>query len=93
MNQKSELIKTLREVKKYLLVSEDSAWSSKTPEEVIYIFDESIVLLEEDKNINKSELELLFAPTGNIQEIALDNNWGNEYLDLSLEFDRNIKNI
>lgn len=34
------------------------------------------------------ELGVLFAPTGDLQEVSMDNGWGEEFLRLSAHFDR-----
>ena len=88
-----ELKKTLIEVKKYLKESEESIWAHDTPIEIISFFDTTIKLIDENKPIDIDELELLFAPTSSIQDISLDNGWGNRYLELSTAFDTNIGNI
>jgi hypothetical protein len=38
-------------------------------------------------------LRLLFAPTGSLQEFAMSNGWGREYLDLADTFDALLKRI
>ena len=37
------------------------------------------------------ELKLCFAPTGKFQELSIDNDWGNEYIEMSKIFDNFIK--
>lgn len=41
------------------------------------------------KNLKK--LQVLFAPTGPIQEISLDNGWGERFVELAGKFDKLIQ--
>jgi hypothetical protein len=34
------------------------------------------------------DLSILFAPTGSIQEVSLSSGWGDEFIYLSMDFDR-----
>ena len=38
-------------------------------------------------------LEILFAPTGMLQEVSTDSGWGDEFLDVASDFDRAAKNL
>ena len=64
--------------------SEESAYALKKPEAIVFILNETLDKLNED-NIEQvlSEISILFAPTGDIQEISIENGWGKEFLELS----------
>jgi hypothetical protein len=47
----------------------------------------AIHALESGERVDRSDLGLLFAPTGSIQETSLDNGWGEEFLALSEAID------
>jgi hypothetical protein len=57
---------------------------------IVDILSRGIELLEESIEPNSDELELLYAPTGALQETSMENGWVNEYLVLSEAFDRLI---
>jgi hypothetical protein len=88
-----KLISILEKIKEYLLVSDDSDWSSKTPNEIIIELDESIQNLREKGVCETMLLKVLFAPTGDIQETALISEWHAKYIKLSSEFDKIITKI
>jgi hypothetical protein len=46
---------------------------------------------EQTGELDKTRLRLLFAPTGSLQEIAIDNGWGAEFLLLAAEMDKIIQ--
>jgi hypothetical protein len=50
----------------------------------------AIEAIEKGKRFNKRNLKMLFAPTGPIQEIAIDEGWGDRYLELAALFDQEI---
>jgi hypothetical protein len=43
--------------------------------------------------LDKIQLNLLFAPTGSIQEISIDNGWGAEFIKLAAEVDKIKRNF
>lgn len=43
---------------------------------------------EQTGRLDTAQLRLLFAPTGPIQDIAIDNGWGAEFLLLAAEVDK-----
>jgi hypothetical protein len=44
-------------------------------------------LLEENHKTGLEFFQLLFLPTGTLQEISIQNGWSEEYLKLATEFD------
>lgn len=49
-------------------------------------------LVQEDLSVLPA-LHLLFAPTGSLQEFAMSNGWGREYLELAAAFDEIVKRL
>jgi hypothetical protein len=49
--------------------------------------DSHIAAIERDDLSRLSDLALLFAPTGSIQEVAESSGWGTEFLALAARFD------
>lgn len=84
----SEIIKILEVIKSKITDETNLLWTSyNSAEELIGEINKIDNLL---KDKNKKGLELLkylFAPTGTVQEMAMQNNWSQEYLNLSLKFD------
>lgn len=87
-----ELINILREARGFLQRGEgDYSWSSWE--------DESAALAELDEIIRNlligqapptSTLQVLFAPTGPMQEVSLSSGWGNEFVELADRLDQAI---
>lgn len=51
------------------------------------VLDRGILAVELGNELNRDELKLLFAPTGDLQETSIANGWAEEYLSLSAKFD------
>ena len=68
----------------------DPAYSAATVQEIVATLDQGIASIRGGTELNRQELRLLFAPTGALQETAMDNNWCGEYLLLSAQFDELI---
>jgi hypothetical protein len=92
-SSQNDLINILRETVFHLNKSKDSMFSNDTVEEIKKIISENIENIESNNNIDKNKLQILFAPTGSIQDIAIDNGWGAEYLIISENVDKIISNL
>lgn len=84
------LKKILIEVIDYLNQSQNSDWSPLTPKELVKNLEVQIGKLERNEKVDKNLLRIEFAPTSTIQEISMANGWSDEYLNLSLQFDKEI---
>jgi hypothetical protein len=62
-------------------------YASSSVSEVLADLDRGILALESDSKPDCRKLTLLFAPTGNLQEMSMANEWAQEYLALSARFD------
>ena len=49
--------------------------------------DLQIAIVEKGRLPRKLDLEILFGPTGPIQEVSLSSGWGQEFLDIAGRFD------
>lgn len=67
--------------------SEDSDWSSLTAGEIAEILNKELVKIKNNQKFDKVGIAVLFAPTGNIQEIAMQNDWNKEYFKVSTIID------
>jgi hemoglobin len=84
-----DLLQVLQEARSLLArPGNDFAWSSwSDPEAALRQIDELIAVIEEGQLPDRSELALLFAPTGPLQEVSLNSGWGCEFLDVARRFD------
>ena len=85
-----KLISALEETISYLRTSKPSAWSQMPVEEIIRRLEAEITKGRNAKLMDVNLLERLFAPTGAIQEISIDNGWGTRFLRLSEVIDEFI---
>lgn len=77
------LIAALEEVISYLRRSDSSHWSNMPVEEIIRKLEAEVNKVKAAKPIDVIMLDRLFAPTGVIQEISIDNGWGTKFLRIS----------
>jgi len=87
-----ELIDTLTRVRTLLSRSRESAYAESKPSDMVAIINTSIQTLSENDSYARDDLILLFAPTGAIQDTAIDNGWGDEFIALSEQFDNLAEN-
>ena len=92
-NINKELLKLLRKILTFLKESNDSDWTSESVKEVFLIIKTEIKKIETGKSINKQKLIREFAPTSSLQKISIENDWADEYLKFSGEFDGLINSI
>ncbi len=77
---KQDLLIALERTNELLDQSENSDWSSLSAGEIKTILEREIYKIKENQGFDKLELAVLYAPTSNIQETAMWNNWHEEYL-------------
>ena len=88
------LLEVLTETRRLLASSAESDWAALTPEEVIDLLDGQITSLRTSRRVrDAAELSSLFAPTAEIQEIAMANEWNERYLELSSRFDEAMEQV
>jgi len=68
--------------------SQDSLYAHLSVDEVITALQTIQTKLEQTGILDKAQLNLLFGPTGSIQEISIDNGWGDEFIKLATEVDK-----
>lgn len=73
----------LQEVMSFLRQSKFSDSSSMPIDEIIRRLEAEIKKARELKPVDVDLLDRLFAPTGVIQEISIDNGWGTKFLRIS----------
>jgi hypothetical protein len=84
------LIDVLIRTRELLLLPEnDFAWSRwDDADSAVRDIDQFIGFLRDGKLPPRMDLSILFAPTGTIQEVSLSSGWGDEFIYLSMRFDR-----
>ncbi len=88
-----KLIAVLREAREYLSRPDnDFAWSSWEDEAAaLREVDGFIARIEAGDMPERSALELMFLPTGPIQEISVSSGWGQEFLRVADRFDAAVE--
>ncbi len=77
------LVRTLELVR----VSEESIWTNTSKSRIETVLSDAIMALGKGDTIDSRDLQFLFLPTGAIQETAVDNGWGGEFLALAESVD------
>ena len=92
MKHLQKLITVLKEARACLaLENNDFSWSSwRDQDHAIAEIDSIIAALE---NSSIPEIGFLFAPTGPIQEVSLSSGWGNEFLELAAQFEKEYESV
>jgi len=87
---KENLANILREASAWLRRPDNDFawWSWSDAEEAITELSKHIALLDAGRLPPKTDLTVLFAPTGPIQEVSISSGWGEEFLELAARFDR-----
>ena len=83
MGNAEDKLDALRRCKTLLQCSEESAWAGIALPELIDDVDNAISAIQDSRPVDKQRIGLLFAPTGSIQETAIDNGWGDEFIALA----------
>jgi hypothetical protein len=81
-----KLISVIKDTRKYLaLEGNDYSWSSwKDQDQALAEIDSILNQLQSGSVPN---IEVLFAPTGPIQEVSVSSGWSREFLKLAEQFD------
>jgi hypothetical protein len=89
----SEILQILDNVVGHLKQPDcDVSWSHYDNQtEALADIERHITNVKRGETSDIQELRLLFLPTGSIQEIAINNGWGDEFLDLAARFDKAIE--
>lgn len=85
-----KLVEVLSETRQFLARPDnDFAWSSwEDAGAALREIDGLIARIQSGDIPKRSDLDLLFLPTGPIQEVSVSSGWGQEFLDLAKHFDR-----
>ena len=78
-----KLISALEETISLLRNSQASDWASTSVKEVIGTLESEIDKAKNSEPVDSKLLKSLFAPTGSIQETAIDNGWETDFQRIS----------
>jgi len=93
-NDTSEMIVLLKNIRKKITSKTDITWSSfDDVEELQTMMDKDITEFEAGDFNSLKEYKTMFLPTGDFEEMAISNGWGEEYLQLASEFDELYQNM
>ena len=85
------LLQVLEKTLTYLKCSKnDSSLSAMSVTEIITVIEKEIDNIKNSKPLDTNKLKLQFLPTSYLQETAIANDWSDEYLQISDEFDEAI---
>ena len=89
------LIQVLQVTRAILLRPDnDFSWSRwKDQEAAVADFDDILRRIRAAETIKLTELEVLYAPTGSLQEVSIESDWGDDFMKLSSRFDRAIADL
>lgn len=89
MNRARALIAVLVQARALLARPEnDFSWSSlESADDALREVDALLASIAAGRVPPRSEMEVLFAPTGPIQEVSLSSGWADEFLQLAERFD------
>ena len=90
-----KIVEVLRETRAFLARPDnDFAWSHwASAAEALGEFDGFVTLIESGDFSGRHGLELLFGPTGSIQEVSISSGWDDEFLALAARFDTANKRV
>jgi hypothetical protein len=90
--KRQKLIEVLREARQFLSRPDnDFAWSSwEDAPAALGEIDGIITRIESGDMPKRSDIEVLFLPTGPIQEVSVSSGWGQEFCELATRFDTAI---
>lgn len=85
----SPLLSILLEARELLArPGNEFAWSKwKSAAEALAEIDRHIAIVDQGQPLEKFRLNLLFAPTGSIQEVSMSSGWSRHFMDLATRFD------
>ena len=78
-----KLISALEDRIAFLRDSQYSDWAHMSVEEIVLELKAEIAEVKISQPMDATLLGFLFAPTGAIQEISMDNGWGKDFLRIS----------
>ena len=77
----------LRRLLAHVRSSGASPWATEDPTDIASDIERLIAALERGHGIDRAKVRWLLLPTGSLQEIAIDNGWGDAFVELASVLD------
>jgi hypothetical protein len=89
------LIEVLNETRAFLArPGSDFGWSSWNDQsEALAEIDRILQRVTADAPLDVSPIQVLFLPTGDLQEVSISSGWGDDFLNLAKRFDRVVRKL
>ena len=87
------MIDLLSRTKALIESSDEASYAGLSPAEIGMDLSIAIKALESGGEFDRNHIKTHFAPTGTIQETAMDSGWHDEYMQLSQRFDAIIEDL
>mgnify|MGYP005995465715 CR=1 FL=1 len=89
---RDKMEKVLTHLVNFLSDSKESPYGDETPEELIAVVSSNLQSIKSSGLLSSPEkMTKIFLPTASLQEIAQDNGWGNQYIELAEHFELALK--
>jgi len=83
-----KMIRVLTHLAEFLQNSEESLYAEETPEQLLKIVNVNLTSMQTSGTFDCLEkMQSLFLPTASLQDISIDNGWGEQYIELSKDFE------
>lgn len=83
-----KMINVLTHLAEFLKNSDESLYAAETPEQLLKIVNVNLASMQTSGTFDSLEkVQSLFLPTASLQEISIDNGWGEQYIELSKDFE------
>lgn len=79
----AKVVSILEETTALLQTSLSSDKTSMSVEDLMDALEAEIVRAREQQSVDTDRLKMLFAPGGPIQEVSIDNGWGDDFVRIS----------
>lgn len=84
----NKMVKVLSYLVDFLEDSNESTYANESPKELLKIVTSNLKSVQSSGYLCTPELMIdMFLPTASLQEIAMDNGWGEQYIELSEHFE------
>jgi hypothetical protein len=78
-----KLISAIEETLTYLRNSQSSCYTDTSVEDIVEQLESELGKAKSSRAVDAKLISLLFAPTGAIQDTAIENGWGKEFIKIA----------
>ena len=85
---KIKMIQVLKHLTEFLEKSDESLYAAETPEQLLNVVNVNLASMQiSGMLISSDKMREMFLPTTSLQDISIDNGWGDQYIELSKDFE------